>query len=82
MKFCSIPMDFIVSYPYQCLLFELQNLQHFVKTSPVVQQLKGGREESRDAGILDENTSNENSDILLLDWLCEKEMERQSGGDS
>lgn len=80
MKFCSTPMDSLFLIPYPRLLFELQNLQHYVKISPLVQQQKGGREESRDAGILDENTSEENSEILLLHWLCEKELGRQSGG--
>lgn len=82
MKFCSTPMDSLFLIPYQHPLFELPNRQYYVKIFPVVQELKGGREESRDAGILDENTSKENSEVLLLHWLCEKELERQSGGDS
>lgn len=73
---------FIVSYPLPVSLVWASESTTLCKNLSSVQQLKGGREESREAGILDENTSKENSEILLLNWLCEKELETQSGGDS
>lgn len=42
MQFCSTPMASLL-VPYQCVLFELQNPQHYVKIFPLALQ-KGGRE--------------------------------------